>query len=178
MQDIEPTNLCETCRKKPECFQKGIFERQTCDECESMSLDELAERDEHERACLLGPCLKCGSENTSDCDNPLELVKDQTVGYCFDCGTHWCLECSYIFEKMEKGVDCPHWEICGRCSQKHGYLDEIEFIDKLCPNCEHQDNGCQLEDPLECEKQWQYKCPFEPDISECSKIKEFLDEKT
>ena len=178
MQDMEPTNLCESCRKMPECFQKGIFERQTCDEYEPLSLDELAERDEFERAVMVGPCPRCGSENTSDCDNPLELIRDPTVACCLDCGTYWCLECGYVFEKMEKGMECPHWEICGRCSQEHGYLDEIEFIDKVCPTCEHYDNGCQLEDPSECKKQWQYKCPYEPDVSECPKIEEFLSEQT
>jgi len=168
--------LCDTCRIMPACFQKGIFEREVCDQYEPLSLEELAERDEFQRVVMVGACPMCGSENTSDCDNPLEPIRDPTVAYCLDCETYWCLECGYVFEKAEKGMKCPHWGICAQCSDERGYMDELEFMERICPTCEHYDNGCQLEDPLECEKQWQYLCPYEADISECPKIEEFLQE--
>ncbi|MBA7636432.1 hypothetical protein ES703_44051 [subsurface metagenome] len=174
MQDIEPTNLCETCRKMPECFQKGIFKREACDEYEPLSLGELVERDKFVRAVMVGACPRCGSDNTSDCDNPLELVNDPTIAYCLDCGTYWCLECGHVFDLLEKGMQCPHWKICAECSDEHGYLGEGEFIERICPTCEHYDNGCQLEDRSKCDKEWQYLCPYVSDVSQCPKIQEFL----
>lgn len=176
MQDIESTNLCETCRKKLECFQEGIFERKACDRCDSLPLDELIERDEFVQAVMVGACPKCGSENTTDCDNPLELVKDPTIAYCLDCGTYWCLECGYVFKAAEKGMRCPHWGICAECSGEHGYLGQHEFIERICPECEHYDNGCQLEDPSKCDKEREYLCPYEDNISVCPRILEFLQE--
>ncbi len=79
-----------------------------------------------------------------------------------------------MFGTVEKGVRCPHQQICTRCSDEHGYLDQIEFIDKICPICKYYDNGCQLEDPLECERQQQSLCPYQCDLSECPTIEEFL----
>lgn len=176
MQNIESTNLCETCRKKLECFQEGIFERKACDRYDSLSLDELIERDEFVQAVMVGACPKCGSENTTDCDNPLELVKDPTIAYCLDCGTYWCLECGYVFKAAEKGMRCPHWGICAECSGEHGYLGRDAFIERICPECEHYDNGCQLEDPSKCDKEREYLCPYEDNISVCPRILQFLQE--
>ena len=177
MTDIEPTNLCETCKKELQCFSKGIFERETCSEYGPLPLDELLERDEFVQAVMVGACPKCGSENAYDCENN-PLLHDNTVGHCLDCETYWCLDCGYVFEEIQKGMECPHWKICGECAEEHGYLDEIEFIEKICPACEHYDNGCQLEDPLKCEKQWKHKCPYEPDVSQCPKMDELLGEET
>ena len=172
MQHIEPTNLCETCWKELECFQKGIFERETCDQYDPLPLDELLERDEFVRAIMLGACPRCGSENTYGCENN-PLLEDDTIGHCLDCDTYWCLECGYVFESVEKGVECPHWDICEQCADERGYLDQVEFMERICPTCEYYDDGCQLEDPLECEKQWQFLCPYDGNVSHCLRIEEF-----
>ena len=174
MQDIERNNLCQTCWNMSSCSSQGIFERQACEHYEPMTLNEVAERDEFTRMVMVGSCPECGSKNTSDCDSPIELIRDPTIGYCFDCGKYWCLECGHVCEQIEKGMEWPHWEICALCAQEHGYLDGGEFIDKICPTCEHYDYGCKLEDPLKCEKQWQYMCPYEPIYWECPKIQELL----
>lgn len=172
MQDIESTNLCNTCRKQLECFVKGIFKRETCDYYTPLSLDELAQRDKLVNAIMVGTCPKCGSENTYDCDNPMELIiNDSMVGHCLDCGIYWCLECGYIFREVKKGRSCPHWGFCATC----GYMDQSEFMNQICPTCEYYDNGCQLEKPAECEKEKQFCCPYGGNISECPEIIQFLE---
>jgi hypothetical protein len=178
MEEKEPKNLCETCGKMHECFQKGIPERETCDQYQPLSLDELVERDTFIGSCMVGPCPECDSENTYDCDNPLELiVMDPTVGHCLDCGAYWCLECGFVFHSVEKGMQCPHWRICAECSDDMGYMSQDDFIEKICPTCEHYGDGCLLDDPSKCDKESQYTCAYEADVSECSKIKGFLEEK-
>jgi len=175
MENIEPTNLCETCRKQLDCFQKGIFERETCRQYDALPIGELLERDRFVQAVMVGGCPECGSENTYDCENN-PLLEDNTIGHCLECETYWCLECGYVFEKVEKGMQCPHWEICAHCSDEHGYLDDLEFMETICQKCEHYGNGCQLEDPADCDKQRQFLCPYEGDVSECPRIEEFLEE--
>jgi len=172
MQSIEPTNLCETCQKELECFQKRIFERETCAEYEPLPLEDLLERDRLVRAVMVGACPRCGGDNTYDCENN-PLLEDVSVGHCLDCETYWCLECGYVFRTMKSGMQCRHWEICTQCAAEHGYLNGVEFMEKICPPCKYYDYGCQLEDPLKCDKQWQLLCPYEGDISECPKIEEF-----
>ena len=175
MEDIESINLCETCRKELDCFKKGIFERETCIEYEPLPLQELLERDKFVREVMVGACPRCNGNNTYDCrNNP--AWEDESVGHCLDCETYWCLECGYVFGVVEKGMQCPHWEICAQCTNEHGYLDQIEFMDRICPTCEHYDEGCHLEDPLQCHRQWQFLCPYDGNVSECPKIEELLRE--
>ncbi|MFP4642309.1 MAG: hypothetical protein ACLFPU_09080 [Dehalococcoidia bacterium] len=176
MGDVERTNLCETCRKELECFQQGIFERESCEGYDPLPMNELLERDKFLRAVMVGPCPKCDSNNTYDCANNPQL-EDELIGHCLDCETYWCIECGYIFEKAGRPKECPHWQICEQCSQEHGYLDVGEFVEKICATCEHFDNGCQLEDPSQCETQWQYRCPYDADVSECPEIDNFLSRK-
>jgi hypothetical protein len=118
---------------------------------EGLSFEESAEMDEFVNSIMVGSCPKCGSERTIDCDNPLEPIQDPTVGYCFDCGAYWCLECGYVSEKLGKGVECPHWGICHLCSVEHNYSEEGGL------------------DGLE-------ECPYEYDILKCPKIKEWKEE--
>jgi len=164
-------NLCETCRKEPECFAKGIFERERCEQYEPLSVEEQLERDESVNAIMVGPCPKCGGENTVDCENE-PSIDDITVGACLDCKVHWCLECGYVLKDREE--KCPHWGFCADCSAKNSYLSESEFMDKVCPTCEHYKNGCQLEDPSQCDKETQFLCPHEEDISNCPKLRRHL----
>jgi hypothetical protein len=170
IEDIESTTLCGTCQKELECFQKGIYGRKICVQYEPLPTDELLERDSFVLvAAMVKACPECGSENTHDYKtNP--LLEDNTIGHCLDCGIYWCLECGYVFESVEEGMECPHWEICADCSDEHGYLDQLEFTETICSTCEHYDNGCQLEDPLECDKRRQFACPYEGAVSQCPKV--------
>jgi len=177
MQEIEPTNLCETCRKELECFQAGVFEREICDQYEALPLDELLERDKFVRAIMVGPCPECGGESTYDCGNS-PLLEDSTVGHCLDCETYWCLECGYVFESVKKEMQCPHWELCAQCSNEKGYLDIAEFMEKICPTCDTYDEGCLLDEPMECEKHAQFMCPYYVNVWDCPKIEEFLQEQS
>lgn len=138
---IEKDNLCETCRKRPECVLKGIFERETCSEYEPMPLDDLLEQDGFVRGVMVGDCPKCGSENTCDCENnPLAPVQDNTVGYCSDCGIYWCLECGHIFKAVKKGMQCPHWQICAECSEDKFMCPYGEDISE-CPKIKEMLRG-------------------------------------
>jgi hypothetical protein len=113
-----------------------------------LHLDELDELDKSIASIIVGICPKCGSEHTTDCDNPLEKFQDSTVGYCFDCGAYWCLECGYISEKLGKGMECPHWGICGECQVENNYSNEFGI------------------DGLEV-------CTYATNVSECPKIRNF-----
>lgn len=176
---MEAANLCETCRKLPQCFLRGISEQETCNDYTPLSLDELAQRDEFVEAVTVGRCPQCESASTYDCDSPLELIiKDSTVGYCLDCETYWCLECGYIFGAVRKWMECPHWQICAECSEENAYLDMDKFIEKVCPTCEHYAAGCQLEDPSQCEKQDEFMCPYCSDVSECPRIQAVFKEQS
>jgi len=55
-------------------------------------------------------------------------------------------------------------------------LDEIQ--EKVCPRCEHWDDGCLLGDPITCEEIEEYKCPNEIDVSECPTIRKWKKEHT
>jgi len=168
----EPRNLCNTCWYMTACFEKGITSRETCDDYTPLSLELLHEQDEFIDQIKTGACPKCGSNNTYDCDNPLELiVEDNTIGYCLDCSAYWCLECGYVFKEIRKHMQCPHWRLCAECSDEHGYLDGGQFIEEICPSCEHYDDGCMLEDPLKCEKQSTFLCPYADNVSACPKVK-------
>jgi hypothetical protein len=115
----------------------------------NLSLDERVKMDEFIRANTVGFCPNCGSAHTSDCDSPLELIDDPTVGHCFDCGIYFCLECGYISNKLGKGLGCPHWQICDKCAEEQGYSLEFGLDGRS-------------------------ECPYASDVSECPKIKKAL----
>jgi len=153
---------------------KGIFEREDCEDYEPLSPEELLEKEEFVDAIMVGPCPECGSENTINCENE-PSIQDITVAACLDCKAHWCTECGYVFKEKEKA--CPHWGFCRSCSKEKGYLDLDEFMEKICPACEHSKEGfCQLEDPSECEKETYLLCPYKEDISNCPELRKFLKE--
>ena len=172
-EDIEPTTLCGTCQRELDCSQKGIFGRQICVQYEPLPTVELLERDSFVEAAMVKACPECGSENYHDCENS-PLLEDYTIGHCLDCGTYWCLECGYAFESVEEGIECPHWEICDDCLEEHGYIGQLEFMETICSKCEHYDNGCQLEDPLQCDERCQSICPYESAVSICPRIEKML----
>jgi len=171
-----------------DCILKGIHGREKCDEYDPIPMDELLKRDAFVGAVMVGACSKCGSENTCDCENyplaPEGAKGDNTIGHCEDCGTYWCLECGYIFKKVnKKWMSCPHWGICAECAEEHGYLCDIEeFMEKVCPTCEHHgESGCEIEWDSPCPRELEFHCPygspygaFHLPIQECPKIKDLL----
>jgi hypothetical protein len=173
MNNLKTTNLCTTCENMPECCEVGILERETCTDYEPRPLDDLVEADKFVNEVMAGSCPKCGSDNTSDCEND-PILKDNTIGHCQDCGAYWCLECGHIFKRAKKGMECPHFQICAECSEENGYLKDDEFMEKICSSCENCNDGCQLEDPSECEKAEQSQCPYGCDVSECTEIQGWL----
>ena len=173
IEDIESTTLCAICQKELECFQRGIFGREICIQFEHLPTVELIEHDSFAGVAAVKACPRCGSENFHDCeDDP--LLEDYTIGNCLDCGIYSCLECGYVFKSVEEGIECPHWEICGDCSDEHGYFNKPDFTEKICSKCEKFDNGCQLEDPSHCDEQSELLCPYESTISVCPKIGKML----
>lgn len=175
MEDVEPTNLCVSCRKQFDCNDRGIFERETCDEHEPRQLEDWLKWDKTVRESMVSTCPICFSEHTYDCENN-PLLEDITIGHCLDCEAYWCLDCGYIFEVVEKGATCPHFDICDQCPKEQGCLDLGTVIEKECPTCKFYDNGCWLENPADCEHGWAYCCPYDEDFSECPKIEELLQE--
>jgi len=160
-------NLCDNCRKLPECFLKGVAERDKCDEFDPLSLEEILDRQKFISQIMVGPCPACGSENTVDCEED-PAIEDPTVGHCLECDTYWCIECGTI---LKGSFICGHWPICAACSEENGYMTPDEFFDKICPKCEFWNGECTLEDLEECEYINEYRCPYEPDVSECPKIR-------
>ena len=166
-------NLCETCTKMAYCLLMGVMpERGTCSEYEPVPLDDLLKGDALIRDIMVGACPRCGGENTCDCEAyPLAPEQDCTLGYCSNCQTYWCLECGHVFEIARKGMQCPHWALCAECMDENDYLGFDEFIEKVCPTCEHNGEGCELEDPSKCPKEQEFKCPYRYEIRACPEIK-------
>jgi len=54
---------------------------------------------------LVGNCPKCGSLNTSNCENDPD-IGDLLVGRCYDCGQLWCTECDRMLEPKAPVCDC------------------------------------------------------------------------
>jgi len=136
---------------------KGIIEKDRCGEFEPLSLEEIMDRQRFISQIMVGPCPACGSENTVDCEGD-PAIEDLTVGHCFECSVFWCIECGKV---LEGSFCCEHWAICRECSEEHGYMMLDEFMDKICPKCEYWADGCTLEDPTECEHEYEYQCPYE-----------------
>lgn len=168
--------LCETCKSEDECFMRGIFEKTACENYDPFSMDELEDRDRFVNAILIGDCPECSSNETHSCEND-PFIDNITIGGCAGCGAYWCSECGLIFEKGKTPVICPHVRFCDKCMKESGYLEISEFIEKICPECEHQDEEsglCGLEDPSECGPKDIYQCPYDSMIMDCPKIKTFL----
>lgn len=173
-------DLCDSCQKLAQCAAKGIVSREHCNEYEPLPLEEELARDEFIKMIMIGPCPKCGSENTGDCENT-PPINDNTIGHCTDCETYWCTLCDYVFKTSQKGdylkdkLTCPHEQFCRACAAQKGYLDFDEFLGKICPTCEHYSNkGCQLDPDTECMRQYGKRCPYEIDLSDCPALVKYL----
>lgn len=68
-------------------------------ECETA--EEFADR------IFIGPCPKCESEKTGNCEKDPE-IENVVVGRCMQCGYLWCSLCG---KPLEKPTDeCPCWD--------------------------------------------------------------------
>ena len=56
---------------------------------------------------MVGECPRCGSEETSHCENDPE-IDNLLVGRCYKCGQLWCTECRRLLEKASPTCAC--WE--------------------------------------------------------------------
>ena len=67
--------------------------------------------EEFVNSVMIGPCPKCESAKTSDCDKDPD-VEDICIGRCFDCGQYWCTDCEELFKSAQAASahDCPAWE--------------------------------------------------------------------
>jgi hypothetical protein len=55
---------------------------------------------------MIGPCPKCGSLETGDCDDDPEL-NEILLARCFECGQFWCTMCGGLLDKAHPA--CPCW---------------------------------------------------------------------
>ena len=162
------SSLCENCRNFVECFFKGVSDKDKCADFDPLTLEEILERDRFVSRIMVGPCPKCGGENTVDCDGD-PSISDPTVGHCLECDAYWCIECK---KTLKDPFKCGHWAICEACSKQNGYMPLDEFMDEICQKCDFWEDGCTLENFEECEH-IQYRCPHESNPSECPKIRKW-----
>jgi hypothetical protein len=74
-------------------------------------LAQSADGEDFVNRIMVGPCPKCDSDNTSNCENDPE-IEDPCIGRCVDCGQIWCCDCEELFETATAAGahDCPVWE--------------------------------------------------------------------
>lgn len=69
--------------------------------------EESKDGEDFANRILVGPCPRCGSSDTGDCDADPE-INDIRVGRCFECGQLWCCVCDQLFAKDQLHCrDCP-----------------------------------------------------------------------
>ena len=87
---------------------------------------------------MVGPCPKCGNENTVDLEYE-PSIKDITVGACLNCGVRWCSECGYVLKgrgescQLKDPSECnkvvqflyPYEEDVSNCPQLRKYLKQV-----------------------------------------------------
>jgi len=71
--------------------------------------------DEFANAVLIGPCPKCASDSTEDCECDPE-IDDPCIARCKDCRQLFCCDCRCLFKNAKEAVrhDCPEWERMAR----------------------------------------------------------------
>lgn len=62
-------------------------------------------RDEFIAQVMVGPCPKCNSDATHDCEHDPDVL-DICVGRCKSCGQLWCLECRRLFALGQRICVC------------------------------------------------------------------------
>jgi hypothetical protein len=61
--------------------------------------------EEFVNSIMVGPCPRCKSSNTADCDNDPE-INEILLARCYDCGQFWCAECGKIMSNDERFCEC------------------------------------------------------------------------
>jgi hypothetical protein len=69
------------------------------------AMSESATAEEFANFIMVGPCPKCGSEETGDCEADPE-IEDLLVGRCYECGQLWCTECAKELTRKNPHCDC------------------------------------------------------------------------
>jgi len=94
------------------------------------ALGELAEfaaradsEDEFVDAIFIGPCPKCGSESTQNCESE-PGIESFVVGKCTVCGWLWCSECGAPVSR--KDPECRNPD----CFLNEPETDEIQWVDE------------------------------------------------
>ena len=70
---------------------------------ETMRASSTAE--EFANAIMVGPCPRCGSDQTSNCETDPEIT-EVLVGRCYECGQLWCTECEKLLERQSPRCVC------------------------------------------------------------------------
>jgi hypothetical protein len=89
------------------------------------ALERSSTAEEFANRLMVGDCPGCGSSDTGDCENDLD-VNDICVGRCFQCGQLWCLDCGETFAKGQVR--------CSRADQHEAEYDEaFRAVDESRP---------------------------------------------
>jgi hypothetical protein len=79
---------------------------------------------------FVGPCPRCGSKETRDCEG-VAGIEDINIGLCNKCGHLWCTECR---RPAVIGTPCGHWETCERCLVEKGRPGDCGIPAADCPS--------------------------------------------
>lgn len=127
----EDLYVCRNCAEK----WKEEIERLVGSDVVQSLFEEAQKYDDpisFRNALMVGPCPKCGSNATRDCEGT--EIDDICVGICLKCLILWCLECGAVFKEGQKV--CEHWKVCDECVSisKDGTECLQGFIDPAeCP---------------------------------------------
>jgi hypothetical protein len=69
------------------------------------AMGESSTAEEFANLIMVGPCPKCGGEETGDCEEDPE-INDLLVGRCYECGQLWCTECGKELTRKNPHCDC------------------------------------------------------------------------
>jgi hypothetical protein len=68
-------------------------------------MSKTGSAEEFANLIMVGPCPKCESEETGDCEADPE-INDLLVGRCYECGQLWCTECGKELTRENPHCDC------------------------------------------------------------------------
>jgi hypothetical protein len=61
--------------------------------------------DEFVNSIMVGPCPKCGSKETANCEDDPE-IGELLLGRCYACGQFWCTECGTFMVGDQRSCEC------------------------------------------------------------------------
>lgn len=71
----------------------------------SAAMSQSSNAEEFANRILVGPCPKCGSDQTGDCEADPE-IGEILVGRCNECGELWCTECGNVLTREHPHCEC------------------------------------------------------------------------